>query len=122
MKGKGIGVILLLMTLGGVFFIFNPSTTVWFPKCPFLVLTGYRCPGSGSQRAVHSLLHLDFIQAFSFNALQDLSLLFILLLICAEFYRTRKPLFYAHVHRPLFVWIYFIIVVAWGICRNIFHI
>lgn len=69
MNRKGIGVIVLLIVLGTIYFVFNPSKTALFPQCPFLLLTGFRCPGCGSQRAIHSLLHLDVVQAFSYNAL-----------------------------------------------------
>lgn len=122
MKGKGILIALLAAALGFVFFAFNPSTTALFPKCPFLMLTGFRCPGCGSQRAVHSLLHLDIAQAFSYNALLVLSLPILLLLGYAELARKKNPLFYRKIHRPVFIWSYFVIVVAWGICRNIFNV
>jgi hypothetical protein len=35
----------------------------------FLFLTGYYCPGCGSQRAVHNLLHLNFSGVISNNFL-----------------------------------------------------
>lgn len=35
--------------------------------CPFLLITGYPCPGCGITRAAFSLLRLDFAAAFSFN-------------------------------------------------------
>lgn len=122
MKGKGILIALLAAALGFVFFAFNPGTTALFPKCPFLMLTGFRCPGCGSQRAVHSLLHLDIAQAFSYNALLVLSLPILLLLGYAELARKKNPLFYRKIHRPVFIWSYFVIAVAWGICRNIFNV
>lgn len=122
MRGKGILVALLVVALGFIFFIFNPSTTALFPKCPFLMLTGFRCPGCGSQRAVHSLLHLDFTQAFSYNALLVLSLPVIILLLYAEIMREKKPDLYGKIHRPVYIWIYFTIVIMWGICRNIFNL
>lgn len=42
-----------------LFYMLDPAENVIFPRCPFHVVTGYYCPGCGSQRAVHSLLHLD---------------------------------------------------------------
>lgn len=52
-----------------VYALFNPAETSWFPKCPFRQLTGFDCPGCGSQRAVHHLLHLDIPAAFAENML-----------------------------------------------------
>ena len=40
-----------------------------YPRCPFVALTGWSCPGCGTLRALHALTHLDVARAFSFNAL-----------------------------------------------------
>ena len=120
MKGKSIPAILLAAALGLVFFTFNPAASAWFPKCPFLLLTGLRCPGCGSQRAVHSLLHLDIGQAFACNALLVVSLPLVAVLIYAEIIREKKPGFYAKVHKPAFIWGCFIAIIAWGAFRNVF--
>ena len=49
-------------------FLFDPSAGGWFPQCIFLKMTGYKCPGCGAQRMLHSLLHFDFVAAFHYNA------------------------------------------------------
>jgi hypothetical protein len=40
-----------------------------FPQCPFLTMTGWKCPGCGSQRALHEFLHGHFLSAFKLNLL-----------------------------------------------------
>ena len=45
----------------------NPATSGLFPPCPFLWLTGWYCPGCGSLRALHQLLHGNVRAAFAFN-------------------------------------------------------
>jgi len=57
-----LGAALLLLGL------FNPDT-YHFPRCPFLTLTGFQCPGCGSQRAIHYLLHGNVVQAARMNLL-----------------------------------------------------
>lgn len=53
-----------------VLYFFDPSEGgLLFPPCPTEHLFGVYCPGCGSLRAVHALLHLDFIEAFSQNCL-----------------------------------------------------
>lgn len=52
-----------------LYFFLDPSTFSFFPKCPFLLLTHLECPGCGSQRAIHELLHLNFFGALRFNLL-----------------------------------------------------
>jgi len=52
-----------------VYYSYDPMAHSWFPQCPFKMLTGLDCPGCGSQRAVHAILHGEFRQAFYHNAL-----------------------------------------------------
>lgn len=118
---KGIAGILLLAGAAFIFYSYNPATTSLFPRCPFLVLTGLKCPGCGSQRAIHCLLHLDIGGAFFYNALMVLSLPIVFILLYAELMRQKKPSFYEHLHKPAYIWIYFIIVLVWCVTRNIFN-
>lgn len=39
--------------------VVDPNLPGRYPTCPFLLLTGWYCPGCGSLRAVHALVHLD---------------------------------------------------------------
>ena len=48
---------------------FDPSTTWWFPSCPFHALTGWLCPLCGSLRAIHALLTGAPLAALAFNPL-----------------------------------------------------
>jgi hypothetical protein len=47
----------------------NPVGSRWFPPCPFKYLTGWYCPGCGSTRALHHLLHGRVAAAFGYNPL-----------------------------------------------------
>ena len=72
----GIGALIFLGALT-LFFIYDPSEVALFPKCPFLSFTGLYCPGCGSQRAMHDLLHGDILSGFKHNLL--MSVLFFIL-------------------------------------------
>ena len=52
-----------------VYYQYNPSEHLYFPKCPIKSFAHLDCPGCGSQRAIHSLLHGDIRSAFKYNAL-----------------------------------------------------
>lgn len=52
-----------------VYYTYDPAENSWFPFCPFKALTGLECPGCGSQRAAHALLHGEIGEAFRYNAL-----------------------------------------------------
>lgn len=70
---------IVLITLVVLYKTYNPSENFYFPKCPFREFTGLKCPGCGSQRAVHNLLNLNISKAFNKNALLVLSIPYILL-------------------------------------------
>jgi len=40
-----------------------------FAVCPFHHVTGLHCPGCGSQRAIHDILHIRILEAIKHNAL-----------------------------------------------------
>ena len=105
--------------MGVLYYRFNPGDVSVFPRCPFLTLTGWKCPGCGSQRAFHALLHGEWGRAFHYNAFLVLSLPVIALLACAEGVRRRVPRFYVAVQRPLFIWIYFALTLLWWLGRNV---
>ncbi|MBN9311487.1 MAG: DUF2752 domain-containing protein [Chryseobacterium sp.] len=68
--------------------MYNPAHESFFPSCPFKSFTGLDCPGCGSQRAVHEMLHLHFGEAFRKNALAVLALPYIFLILL--FPKTRR--------------------------------
>ncbi len=47
--------------------ILDPATSGVFPPCPLRVLTGWYCPGCGSLRAFHQLLHGNLRSALALN-------------------------------------------------------
>jgi len=52
----------------------DPSAGHVLPPCPFHALTGLYCPGCGSTRTLHALLHGDIGQAMAMNPLLVLAL------------------------------------------------
>ncbi len=60
-----------ILLLGGLVLVYAcpPSQYGFYPLCPIKVLTGFSCPGCGSTRALHALLHLRFSEAFALNPL-----------------------------------------------------
>jgi hypothetical protein len=76
---------LLAATVFFVFFYVDPNVYPFFPKCPFLLLTGLKCPGCGSQRAIHQLLHLNIAGAFHQNPLLVLYVPYVLVGLYLEY-------------------------------------
>jgi hypothetical protein len=47
----------------------DPDEPGHYPTCPFLWATGLYCPGCGSMRMIHALVHGDVARAFGLNPL-----------------------------------------------------
>ena len=115
--------ITLLIVIGGiVYFKYNPADHLFFPKCPSLTLTGLKCPGCGSQRTIHALLHFDIYSAFSYNALLVLLIPYLLIVIASRITQFFNPYskFALRIHHPYIIWSFFVIVIIFWITRNIF--
>ncbi|MDQ3017400.1 MAG: DUF2752 domain-containing protein [Bacteroidota bacterium] len=68
MKNKTILFVIAGIGLILIYGLLDPAAG-HFPQCPFRLLTGWLCPGCGSQRAIHQLLHGHFIASFNHNQL-----------------------------------------------------
>lgn len=73
-----------------VLYRYNPTDVGFYPRCPSKMLTGYDCPGCGSLRGLHALLHGDFAAAWSFNPALYLALALIAVIAIAGIH--RRPL------------------------------
>lgn len=102
-----------------IYGLLDPAT-VPFPRCPFNLITGLKCPGCGSQRALHQLLHLNIAQAFSYNACMVAFVPVISFLAFARIMRSRFPRLYAASHNTVFSWTLLAIILLWFLIRNIF--
>ena len=114
-------VLTALLVIGVIYFALDPSTSGLFPRCTFLSLTGYKCPGCGTQRAIHALLHGDVAGAFKYNALLLVAIPWIALCLYAESRRLRNPRLYARLNAPLLIWLFLAMVLLWWLLRNIFN-
>ena len=111
----------VLLVVGMVYYFNNPAESWFFLKCPVNYVTGLSCPGCGSQRAIHELLHLNFKQAFAYNPLLIAAIPYTALGIAfntetlkARYPKTRK-FFYGQ--RALYVVL--VVVILFFILRNI---
>jgi hypothetical protein len=121
---KLLKIALIVTILGGFFIIystFNPSGNSLFIPCPFRYVSGFYCPGCGSQRAIHQLLHLNFIAAFRLNPFMVLSIPLILygLLVTAWNYVFETQYRIKFFYSKLFIYGYFGLAVMYWVLRNI---
>ena len=116
-----IGAVAVIVIAGiAIYSTFDPSTVRFCPRCTFLTLTGLKCPGCGTQRAIHALLHGNFLEAVRFNAMMVASVPLLALYGYAEIVRKSKPRFYNKVNSTPIILTIFVLVVLWWILRNVF--
>jgi hypothetical protein len=109
-----------LLISGAVYvFWYEPGKTGFFPLCPFRLLTGLACPGCGTTRALHQLLHGHVEAAFMLNPLFLIALPFLALALL----RHTKFAFAGELPRPnalpaRYIYLVFVVVLTFWIFRN----
>lgn len=99
-----------------VLYHYPPATSSFYPHCAFHDLTGLDCPGCGTTRALHQLLHGNVGAALRLNAML-FPLMFVGACAAPSILRGRTPDF---VMKPWFGWGSFVVIVGWWIGRNVF--
>ncbi len=119
LKYGAVGLVFVAILL---LYFFNPEVYPIYPKCPFLTITGYKCPGCGSLRFVHSLLHGDLVGAWHYNPLLLGALPFLLLLFYVSIARkTQKwaEQWYLAFNSKISISLLTIIIIIWWVGRNL---
>ncbi len=77
-------VVAAILFAGVAVYLKNPEGEALFPKCVFHSATGLHCPGCGTARALHHLLHGRFLLALNYNVLAVTLLPVLLLCVLAD--------------------------------------
>jgi hypothetical protein len=111
---------LALCAGGAYFYVFNPAGSGIYPICPFHAITGLHCPGCGTARAMHQLLHGNLGAAMRLNAFAVLllpSVTYWMVSLALQFV-GRKPL--PSVFIPAFwIWMLLAAILLFCVLRNI---
>lgn len=92
-----------------VLYRFDPTVVHFYPPCVFHALTGLQCPGCGTTRALHHLLHGDVGGAFRLNPM-----LFLVAPFAAASAISRR-----FVTSPITAWTAAAVTIGWWIVRNL---
>jgi len=101
-----------------ILYFFDPNQYSFYPRCLFHQTTGLFCPGCGSLRAIHQLLHGHLMAAARLNALLVLSLPVVLWMAARKIlagFMVRLP---APAFRRWFLWIGLAILIFFSLLRN----
>ena len=114
-----LSIVLIAIILGIVVYYTLDPSEVFFPRCPFYSLTGLKCPGCGTQRAIHQLLHHNLAGAVRYNALMVFSIPLLVFFVVADVCKTKWPKLYLLARNPILSWSILAIVLLWWILWNI---
>ena len=123
MRKYGLWVLVAVAVVAAVWFYyrFDPSQTSWSPKCVMLALTGYKCPGCGTQRMYYNLLHGHPLKAISYNYFA--ALLAPYLLVLASTYLAPASSYTQWIRRHLATrwaaYTYAALYILWWFLRNL---
>lgn len=109
------GIVILLV----LYFIFDPETTFFMPQCLTYALTGYECPGCGTQRMLHALLHGNFAAAWHYNPFILCAIPFVLVILFISKNHKKYPKLYSIISSVPVIFSILAATIAWGIIRNI---
>ncbi len=110
------------VTVGAlVLFFFDPSRFHFYPVCVFHQATGLLCPGCGGLRAVHQLLHGHLYEAFRFNPLVFLGLIFLAGWLGGRAWQKPGPQSTRSSIRQVWYWIvpFLVLSLAFVVWRNV---
>ena len=116
---KAIIIVIIIIAAIALYTFVDPTYSVWAPKCPMRIITGYDCPSCGMQRAIHAILKGHFHKAFMLNPFLWITIPYTLLLALVSFLHTPNADRLKDIvqHRYL-VYIYIILFFTWWIVRN----
>jgi hypothetical protein len=107
-----------ILALGALYFFVDPVKGN-MPDCPFYSLTGIYCPGCGTQRGLHALLHGNVTGAIGYNSLMVLSLLYFVSEAAIWILRSRGKQIRTLSSRRYVPLIVLVITLAFWVLRNI---
>jgi Protein of unknown function (DUF2752) len=111
---------LMLGTIGAVGLsavaVFDPATSPLFPPCIWRTVTGWLCPGCGSARAIHALMHGHIVVALYTNPLAVAAMPAAAVDVIQRWRRRGSPLTYCV--RPVVVRALAGAIVLFGFLRN----
>lgn len=115
-----IGSVIGIIAICAIYYLVDPGQTSWALKCPFKMMTGWDCPGCGSQRMIHALLHGEFVEAWHHNAFLMASIPLLIPMGYAEATRHKHPRLYMRIHSVTNIVIFSVAILAWFLFRNLF--
>ena len=97
--------------------VLDPSASPLLPPCLFRAVTGWLCPGCGSARAIHAIMHGQLNVALSANPLSAAALPLLPMAAYRSIVLSKPPI--PATVPAVYLWGALAVVVLFGIGRNI---
>lgn len=110
----GAGVAALIIS----YHLFDPTHSVYAPKCLLKSLTGYDCPGCGCQRLLYHWANGRFMEGLRYNYFFPIGLLYAILILEGR----RIPIIHHICTSAVTIYSFVTIYLLWWIVRNLLHI
>ena len=112
--------LLVMAAFGAVVYVLKPGESGWLPPCPFHYLTGLYCPGCGTLRGLHALMHGSFAGAWRCNPLMVLCLPLLVYAVASQVSvavrgRSIRELSIP----PLASWLAVAVILGYAVARNV---
>ena len=90
------------------------------PRCPFKWITGFDCPGCGSQRAIRALIAGHPLEAWSYNLILPPMLAYLAAILVLPLIKGGIPRkIYERLTSPGVISAIAAVVILWWIVRNL---
>ena len=117
---KAMLIVLAVAAAAAILYFKNPTTFPGWLQCPFFATTGLHCPGCGTLRAMHALLHGEVLSALDLNPLTVLTLPFLAYPFLSNVMRAVRGRPLRRIVLPGFTgWVVLALVIAFAVLRNI---
>ena len=103
----------------GILFFFNPTQYGFYPVCYFHAATVLNCPGCGSLRALHQLLHGHVAEAARHNLLLLLCLPFLAGVMMRFVMARLRGQAMTFAVRSVWLWTFLGVAVVFTVLRNL---
>lgn len=112
-------IVIVILAILLLFYSFVNPCESWIPKCPFYMLTGLYCPGCGSQRALHALLHADITGAWRYNPAMIISIPLLSVLVLCQLFPQKLSRLDKITSSRTFILFIALSFILWTIVRNL---
>lgn len=101
-----------------VYHVFDPTNSIYAPKCFLKTLTGYNCPGCGCQRLLYNWANGHFIEGLRYNYFFPIGVLYALLILLGRHF----PRLHHVCTSSIAIYLFIIMYLLWWVVRNLLNV